>query len=199
MSNTPAAAAPRRPLSLLSAEPLGGGSAAAAWAGWRSLGIAYAQGITTQDDVGGFLDLDWATGEMHLGAFYRRPLGQAGAFDMAGRIAVSWYEDWAATWVYSENHRDRGITLDPGLSLSSRVAGGVFSILGDLPLTITTKYGSGLLFIPRVSVAYEAPLYPELTLGAQLGVGYRAGSGDAPLKEGRGEFTFLVVATYQVL
>src|SRR5512133_1954333 len=40
--------APSRPrqLSLLSAEPLAGGSAAMAWAGWRSFGVAYAQGIT---------------------------------------------------------------------------------------------------------------------------------------------------------
>ncbi len=188
-----------RQLSLLSAEPLGGGSAAAAWAGWRSLGIAYAQGITKQDDLGGYLTLDWSTAEMRLGAFYRRPLGQAGVFDIAGRLAVAWYEDFAATWVYSENHRDRGVEFVPGLSLSNRMAGGVFSILGDLPLTITTKYGGGLLFSPRASVAYEAPLYPELIVGAQLGVGYRAGSGDAPVKEGHGEFIFLVVATYQVL
>jgi len=198
---TAAPGTPARPrqLSLLSGEPLGGGSAAAAWAGWKSIGIAYGQGITKQDDVGGYLDFDWSTAEMRLGAFYRRPLGQAGVFDIAGRISVAWYEDFAATWVYSENHRDRGIELDPGLSLSNRVAGGVFSILGDLPLTITTKYGGGLLFSPRLSLAYEAPLYPELTLGAQLGVGYRAGSGDAPLKDGRGEFRFLVLATYQVL
>ncbi|HET8539308.1 MAG TPA: hypothetical protein VFL83_05505 [Anaeromyxobacter sp.] len=195
----PAAAARPRQLSLLSAESLGGGSTAMAWAGWRSLGIAYAQGITKQDDLGAFLDLDWSTAELRLGAMYRRPLGQAGVFDMAARLAVAWYQNFAATWVYDENHSDRGVEFAPGLSLSKRQSGGVLSLIADAPLTITTKYGSGLLFSPRFSVAYEAPLYPEVTLGARLGLGYRAGSGDAPLKEGKAEFLFLVVATYQLL
>jgi hypothetical protein len=203
----PATAAPasttsrsgQRQLSLLSAEPLAGGAAAMAWAGWRSFGFAYAQGITNQDDLGGFAELDWSTAEFRLGALYRRPLGQAGVFDMGARLSLAWYQDFAATWVYSENHSDRGVELVPGLALSNHVAGGVFSMMGELPLTITTKYGSGLLFSPRFSLAYEAPLYPELTLGARLGIGYRAGSGDAPLKEGRAEFLFLVVATYQLL
>ncbi len=188
-----------RQLSLLSAEPLAGGSAMMAWAGWRSFGVAYAQGITNQDDLGGFVDLDWSTAEFRLGALYRRPLGQAGVFDMGARLSLAWYQDFAATWVYSENHSDRGVELTPGLALSNRISGGIFSMIGELPLTITTKYGSGLLFSPRFSLAYEAPLYPELTLGARLGIGYRAGSGDAPLKEGRAEFLFLILATYQLL
>lgn len=196
---TPAAPSRPRQLSLLSAEPLAGGAAAVAWAGWRSFGVAYAQGITNQDDLGGFVDLDWSTAEFRLGALYRRPLGQAGVFDMGARLSLAWYQDFAATWVYPENHSDRGVELTPGLALSNRAAGGVFSMIGELPLTITTKYGSGLLFSPRFSLAYEAPLYPELTLGARLGIGYRAGSGDAPLKEGKAEFMFLVVATYQLL
>jgi hypothetical protein len=195
----PSASSRPRQLSLLSAEPLAGGSAAMAWAGWRSLGIAYAQSITNQDDLGAFLDLDWSTAELRLGALYRRPLGQAGVFDMGARLSLAWYQDFAATWVYSENHSDRGVELTPGLALSNRLSGGIFSMIGEAPITITTKYGSGLLFSPRFSLAYEAPLYPELTLGARLGIGYRAGSGDAPLKEGRAEFLFLVVATYQLI
>jgi hypothetical protein len=198
-STAPASPARPRQLSLLSAEPLAGGAAATVWAGWRSFGIAYAQGITNQDDVGGFVDLDWSTAELRLGALYRRPLGQAGVFDMGARLSLAWYQDFAATWVYSDNHSDRGVELTPGLALSNHVSGGVFSMMGELPLTITTKYGSGLLFSPRFSLAYEAPLYPELTLGARLGIGYRAGSGDAPLREGSAEFLFLVVATYQLL
>ena len=196
---TPSAPARPRQLSLLSGESLGGGSVAMAWAGWQSLGIAYAQGITKQDDLGAYLDLDWSTAEMRLGAFYRRPLGQAGVFDMAGRLALAWYEDFAATWIHETNHSDRGIEFVPGLSLSTPMSGGIFSMIGEAPLTITTKSGSGLLFSPSFSVAYEAPLYPGLTLGARLGIGYRAGSGDAPLKEGMAEFTFLVLATYQIL
>ncbi len=171
-----------------------------AWAGWRSLGIAYAQGITPQDDLGGFFDFDWATTELRLGAMYRRPLGQAGVFDMAGRLAAAWYHDSGATWIEGKgNHSDSGFELVPGLSFSSRVSGGVFSMLADAPLTITLRGGGGFLFSPKVSVAYEAPLYPEVTVGAQLGVGYRAGSGDAPLREGSAFFNFLVVATYQLL
>lgn len=196
---SPAASARPRQLSLLSAEPLGGASATLAWAGWSSLGIAYAQGITNQDDLGAFLDFDWATTELRLGALYRRPLGEAGVFDMAGRISVAWYENFGSDWVHDDNHSDRGFEVTPGLGLSNRLAGGIFSMLAEAPLTVTTKYGSGLLFAPRFSVAYEAPLYPELTLGARLGIGYRAGSGDAPVKEGDASFTFLVVATYQLL
>jgi len=47
----PAAPARPRQLSLLSAEPLRGGSAALAWAGWSSLGIMYGQGVTDVDDL----------------------------------------------------------------------------------------------------------------------------------------------------
>jgi hypothetical protein len=136
---------------------------------------------------------------MRLGGIYRHPLGQAGVFDMAGRLSLAWYQNFAATWVHETNHSDRGVELVPALSLSTPMSGGLFSMLGEAPMTITTKYGSGFLFSPRFSVIYEAPLYPELTLGARLGIGYRAGSGDAPLKEGAAEFTFLVLATYQIL
>ena len=51
-----------------------------------------------------------------------------------------------------------------------RGAGGIFSGILEAPLTLTTKYGAGVLFSPRISAAYEAPLYPELTIGARVGV-----------------------------
>lgn len=196
---TPRAAPPRRQLSLLSAEPLGGASASLAWVGWSSLGIAYAQGITNEDDLGAFVDFDFRKTEFRLGALYRRPLAKAGAFDVAGRLAISWFEGFGSTWTFEDNHSDRGFELAPGLSLSRPAIGGVLSLLGDAPFTITTKYGAGLLFSPRLTVAYEAPLYPDVTVGARVGVGYRAGSGDAPLKEGRADLTFLVLASYQLL
>jgi hypothetical protein len=195
----PAAARRSRQISFLSAEPLGGGSASLAWVGWSSLGIMYGQGITTRDDLAAIADFDWATSEFRLGGFYRRPLGMAGAFDMAGRLSASWYENLGADYVHDENHSDRGFELAPGLSLSTRGAGGIFSAIVEAPLTVTTKFGAGLLFSPRFSIAYEAPLYPELTIGARLGAGYRAGSGDAPLREGRAQLLFLVVAGYQLL
>jgi hypothetical protein len=194
-------AAPPRPrqLSLLSAEPLGGGSTALAWAGWSSLGIQYGQGITERDDLGALADFDWATSELRLGAFYRRPLGRAGDLDMAGRLSVAWYLNFGADWIHEENHSDRGIEVVPGLTFSHRAAAGILSAIAEAPLVVTTRQGAGLLFLPRFSLAYEAPLYADVTVGARLGAGYRAGSGDAPLKEGSAELLFLVVASYQLL
>jgi hypothetical protein len=197
-SGEPAGATPRQ-LSLLSAEPLGGGSASLAWVGWSSLGLMYGQGVTSRDDLAAIADFDWAKTELRVGGFYRRPLGQAGDFDMAGRLAATWYQSFGADYIHDENHSDRGVEVVPGLSFSTRGAGGIFSAIAEAPLTITMKYGSGLLFSPRLSLAYEGLLYPDVTLGARLGVGYRAGSGDAPLKEGRAELLFLLVAGYQLL
>lgn len=194
-------AAPARPRlpSLLSAETLGDAAAAFGWAGWSSLGAAYGQGITARDDLVAFLDLDWSTTELRAGALYRRPLGQAGVFDMAARLSVAWYENFGGDAIHEENHSDRGVELVPGLSFSRRASGGVFSMIGEAPLTVTTKHGSGLIFAPRLSIAYEAPLFTELTLGARLGAGYRAGSGDAPLADGQAQLLFLVVATWRLL
>lgn len=189
----------RSQLSLLSAEPLGGASAALAWAGWSTLGIMYGQGITLRDDLGAIADYDWAKSELRAGGFYRRPLGDAGGFDMAGRLAATWYQNFGTDYIHEENHSDRGVEFVPGLSFSRRGAGGIFSAIAEAPITITMKYDSGLLFSPRFSVAYEGLLYPDVTLGARLGVGYRAGSGDAPLRDGRAELLFLVVAGYQLL
>lgn len=190
---------PSRQISLLSAEPLGGASAVLAWAGWSSLGLMYGQGVTPRDDLAGFADFDWEKTELRLGGLYRRPLGDAGPFDMAGRLGIAWYLNFGADYLRDANHSDRGVELLPGLSLSTRGAGGIFSALAEAPLTVTTRYGAGLLFVPRFSVAYEGPLYTGLTLGARIGVGYRAGSGDAPLRQGRAELTFLVLAGYELL
>lgn len=188
-----------RQLSLLSAEPLRGGSAGLAWAGWASVGAAWAQGVSEQDDLGLSGDFDWAATELRLGGFWRRPLGTAGPFDLGGRLALSWYSDHGAHWVYSGNHDDQGVELVPSLVLSQRAAGGIFSAWADFPLTATFKRDGGLLFAPRASVAYEAPVYPDLNVGVQAGIGYRAGSGDAPMKDGRADLRFLLVASYQVL
>jgi hypothetical protein len=190
---------PRRQLSLLSAEPLGGGSATLAWAGWSSLGVSWAQGISDRDDLGASADFDWARTELRLGGFYRRPLGKAGAFDMAGRLGVSWLANFGGQWIFDENHHDRGLEVAPSLVLSARGGNGIFSLSGDVPIAVTWKHDSGFLFIPRLSAAYETPLYDELTVGVRAGVAYRAGSGDAPLGEGGGELQLLVLLGYQVL
>jgi hypothetical protein len=196
---TAAPQSPSRQLSLLSSEPLGGASASLAWVGYSSLGIMYGQGITRYDDLGALLDFDWVDTELRLGGFYRRPLGEAGGFDMAGRLTATWYKDFGATWIHGRNFSDHGVEVAPGLSFSMHAAGGILSAIAEAPLTITLKYGAGLLFRPRFSLAYEGPLYREVTLGARLGLGYRAGSGDAPLPEGRGEVFFLLLAGYRLL
>jgi hypothetical protein len=188
-----------RQQSLLSAEPLRGGSAALAWVGWPSFGAAYAIGFTERDDGGLFLDHDWAKSETRIGVLYRRPLSPAGPFAAGARLALAWYENFGATFVHDENHSDRGIEVAPGLALSRPAGGGIFSTIVEAPMTITTKYENGFLFSPRLSLAFEAPVYPEFTVGARAGVGYRAGAGGAPLREGRGELQFLIVAGYQLL
>ena len=187
-------------ISLLSAEPLAGNAAALAWAGWSSLGIAYGMGVTPRDDIGGAFDFDWAKTELRLGAFYRRPLvGTAGPFDMAGRLGLAWYHDFGGGWIYGANHSAGGLELAPALVLSTRASGGIFSLSGEFPLTITWSGGGGLLFIPRAAASYEAPLYDELTLGVRAALGYRAGAGDAPLSNGRADVQFLVLAGYRAL
>ncbi|HEY6001462.1 MAG TPA: hypothetical protein VIV57_01230 [Anaeromyxobacter sp.] len=196
-----AAVAPGRPrqLSLLSGESLGGGSASLGWAGWSSFGIMYGQGVTADDDLAALGDFDWAKTELRLGGLYRHALGKAGDLDVAGRFSAAWYRDMGATYVDDKNHADLGLELTPGVSASMRTSGGVFSGMVEAPLTITFKYGKGLLFAPRLSVAYEAFLYTDFTVGARLGLGYRAGSGDAPLKDGHAELLFVLMAGYQLL
>jgi hypothetical protein len=184
--------------SLLSAEPLRGTSAFAAEAGWSRFSLAYAQGLTERQDLGGFLSFDVATTELRLGALYRQSLPAARPFDAALRLSLAWYHDSGGRWIDSRNHLDRGIELGIGYTLSRRGAGGVVSILADAPITITLRNQSGLVLAPRVGVAYETPLYGPLTVGVRGGAGYRFGVGSAPFKGGLGEVTFLAVATYRV-
>ncbi len=188
-----------RQQSLLSGESLRGGSAALAWAGWSDLGAIYAIGFTQLDDAGPFLSYDWAKSESRFGVFYRRAISKVGAFDLAGRLSAAWYANLGSTYVYGDNHSDHGFEVVPGVSLSTHGAGGILSGLAAAPMIITTKYKNGFLFTPWLAAAFEAPLYPSVTVGATVGIGYRAGAGNAPLREGRGELKFLVLAGYQLL
>ncbi len=195
----PAIAGRPRQQSLLSAESLRGGSAALGWAGWSDIGAIYAIGFTPQDDAGPFIAHDWAKSENRIGVFYRRPFSKAAAFDMAARLSVAWYTNFGSTYVYDDNHSDHGLEVVPGVALSTHGGGGIFSGIAEAPMTVTTKFKNGFLFSPRLSFAFETPLYPTVTIGAKVGVGYRAGAGGAPLREGRGELQFLVLAGYQLL
>jgi hypothetical protein len=159
----------------------------------------YGIGFTERDDGGFLLSHDWAKSETRVGAFWRRPLSKAGPFDMAFRLAVAWWVNSGATFIFDENHSDRGFEVAPGLSLSRPTTGGVLSILVDAPMIVTGKYDTGFLFTPRAAFAFETPLDPSFSVGARAGAGYRAGAGDAPLKDGRGELQFVVFAGYQLL
>ncbi len=196
---TKAASAPPTHLSLLSAEPLAGGSASLVWAGWSTIGAMWGQGVTPQDDLGALIDLDWTTTEMRLGGWYRRPLGSSGAFQLAGRLGLAWYADFAGRWVHDVNHGDRGVQLVPALIMSARGGGGIFSVTLDLPITVTVWHDGGVLFQPRASVAYEAALYDPLTLGIRAGFGARAGSGTAPIPATQGVFELVVLAGWRLL
>jgi len=194
----PPASRPRR-LSLLSGEPLRGGSTALAWGGWSSLGVAYGQGLSEVDDLGGYLDYDWAKSEFVVGLAYRRSVGKAGGWDMAGRLSAGWYSNFGSTLLEDENRSDRGMEITPGLSVSRSGEAGVFSAVVEGPITITWKYGAGLLFSPRLTLSFETPVYQDVTVGFRAGAAYRAGAGEAPLKVGAPEFVFLVLAGYHLL
>lgn len=184
--------------SLLSAEALGGRSAVVAWAGWSSLGAGYAQGVTPDDDLGAVVDLDWSTGELRVSAFYRRPLGRVGLVDLAARLRAGWYADLGATWIHSDNQGDRGVEFAPGLVVSTRGAGGVFSLGGDLPIAVTLWRSGGLFAAPKLSFSFETTLYGELSVGVRVAGSYRAGAGDAPMSNPHALLDLQVLAGWKL-
>ncbi len=187
-----------RSTSLLGARSLDGGSAALAWAGFASLGAAYAQGITTQDDLGASAEFDWSSTELWLSGFWRRPLGSVAGWDVGGRLRLGWYVDAGGTWIHADNRGDRGLLAAPTLVFSTRAGDGLVSLSADLPLTFTAWRGGGFLLAPKVAVGYEAPLYGDLTIGVRAGVSYRGGGGGAPMRAGRVEPELLVLVGYRV-
>ncbi|HSN91395.1 MAG TPA: hypothetical protein VLS93_09210 [Anaeromyxobacteraceae bacterium] len=195
-----APAPPPRPalVSLLSGDTLHGEATTLAWAGWPALGAAWGQGITAKDDLGLLFQYDWAATEMLIGGWYRRSLGKAAAFDMAGRLGIFWYANHEGTLVYEDNQAAHGVQVAPSLLLSIRGGGGIFSLSGELPMTVTLAGGGGFLFRPRASLAYEAALYDRVTLGIRGGIGYRVGSGDAPLRGGMTELELVVLGGYRL-
>jgi len=184
--------------SLLGAESLDGGSLATAWAGVASLGVAYGQGINRQDDLGAEAEFGWATTELWLSAFWRRPLGLLGGWDVAGRLRLGWYADLGGTWIHDDNRADRGLLVAPSLILSTRAGEGLVSTAAELPLTFTFWRGGGFVVAPKVSLAYEVPLYGQLTVGVRAAVAWRGGGGGAPMRAGQFEPELLVLAGYRV-
>lgn len=180
--------------SIFSAEPLAGSSTLVGWAGWAAFGAAWAQGVTSQDDLGVSGEFDWSTAELRVSALYRRPLGQVGLFTIASRLRAGWYADFGAEWVHADNPKDRGVEFVPGIVLSSRGAGGVFSLGGDLPIVITLWRDGGIFAAPKASLAYETLLYGDLTVGVRLAGAVRAGAGDAPMSNPHALLEMQVIA-----
>lgn len=180
--------------SILSAEPLDGRSTIVGWAGWASLGAAWSQGVTSEDDIGVSGEFDWSTAELRVSALYRRPLGRVGHFGIASRLRAGWYADFGAQWFHDDNLKDRGVEFVPGIVLSARAAGGVFSFGGDLPIAVTLWRDGGIFASPRVSAAFETRLYGDLTVGVRVAGAYRAGAGDAPMSDPRPLLELQVIA-----
>jgi hypothetical protein len=180
--------------SIFSSEPLAGRSTVVGWAGWATFGAAWAQGITADDDLGVSGEFDWSTAELHVSGLYRRPLGSVGIFGIASRLRAGWYADLGARWVHDDNLKDRGVEFVPGIALSARGAGGVFSIGGDLPITVTLWRDGGIFAAPKISLTYETLLYGDLTVGVRVAGSYRAGAGDAPMSDPRPLLDLQVIA-----
>lgn len=192
-------AAPAKLTSLLAAESLEGGSLASAWAGYGSLGVAYGQGVSPKDDLGGSLEFDWTSTELWLGAFWRRPFTKVSGWDMAFKLRVAWYADFGGTWIHDDNLSDRGLLVGPSLLVSTRSGDGLVSAAFDLPLTFTFWRDGGFILAPKASLGYETSLYGPVTIGVRAAVGWRGGGGDAPMRAGRFEPELLVLAGYNVL
>lgn len=184
--------------SLLSAEPLGGRSTLSVWAGWSSLGAGWAQGVTLEDDLGVLGDFDWSTAELRVSAWYRRPLGRVGLVEIGARMRGGWYADFGAKWFHDDNARDRGVEVVPGLVVSTRGAGGVFSLCGDLPIAVTLWRDGGIFAAPKATFAYETLLYGDLTVGVRVAGSYRAGAGDAPMTDPRAMLDLQVLAGWKL-
>ncbi len=183
--------------SLLGGESLRGSTVAVGTAGYATLGVAYAQGLTERDDLGASAQFDWSTTELVLGALWHRQLGRLGSWDLASRLALGWYLDAGSTLVHDDNLSDRGVQLTPGLALSTRGVG-LLAVALDMPVTVTTWRGGGVWIAPRLAVSYEAALYDQLALGVVGSLAWRGGTGGAPMRSGQVLPELLVTATWKL-
>jgi hypothetical protein len=175
-----AAPSPNAPVTLVGAGALGpGGSAWLTEIGYPQLSVTYAQGLDEWNDLGGTVGLAWTTGEMVLGAVWRRELaGDAGSRAGFRLVAGPWF-DFGATWIYPENQANLGVLLAPGVGWTASTGPGLISVTLDLGLEWAFQRGMGIAFLPRLGVAYEAQVVKDITLGARAGVWARWASGSA--------------------
>jgi len=196
---TPIAQTPAIP-SLLSGETLKGTSLFGVAAGWPRAWLSYAQGVSRDTDLGLLTAFDYTTTEFWAGGTYRgEVLPNLPPYQGALRLSLAWYHDSGSTWLYKGNHVDDGVYVGLGVSYSRGGQAGLFSLLADVPITVTFAKDGGVLVNPKASFAYEMPLYGPITVGVQVGLGLRFGYGYAPQKEAAGEFTLLGLASYRVL
>jgi hypothetical protein len=169
------------PRSLLSAETLGdGGSALLFTAGFPFLGAAWAQGVKDGLDAGAAVEVDWTTAEIFGGGTLRRVFHRAGPWTAAWRGRLGLYRDAGADWIVEDNRSNTGVQVAPGVVASRTAPRGTWSFSADLPLTLTLTR-TGVVAAPRVAVAFETPLFGDLSAGARVGGFWHVAGGDAPL------------------
>ena len=175
-----AAPSPQAPVTLVGAGALGPGGAA--WlteVGYPNLSLTYAQGLDEWNDLGGTVAMAWTTGEMVLGLVWRRELaGDAGSRAGFRLTAGPWF-NFGGTWIYSENRQNLGVLAAPGVAWTASAGGGLFSAALDLGLEWALQRDMGFGFVPRLGVAYEAPVSKDVTLGARAGLWVRWATGSA--------------------
>jgi len=174
------APSPQAPVTLVGAGALGPGGAA--WmteVGYPWVSLTYAQGLDEWNDLGGTVGMGWTTGEMVLGLVWRRELaGDAGS--RAGfRLTAGPWLDFGATWIYPENRSNLGLLVAPGAGWTASTGPGLVSVTLDLGLEWAMQRGMGVGFVPRLGVAYEAPVSKDVTLGVRAGLWVRWASGSA--------------------
>ncbi len=177
-----AAPSPEAPVTLVGAGALGPGGAA--WlteVGYPSVQLTYAQGVGEWDDLGGTVGVGWSTGEMVLGLVWRRELaGDAGS--RAGfRITAGPWFNFGGSWMYSANQPNLGILVAPGAAWTASLGGGLFSATLDVGVEWAMQRGMGVAAVPRLGVAYEAPVARDVTLGARAGLWIRWAGGSAAI------------------
>ena len=174
------APSPQAPVTLVGAGALGpGGAAWTTEVGYPQVSLTYAQGLDEWNDLGGTVGMGWTTGEMVLGLVWRRELaGDAGS--RAGfRLTAGPWLDFGATWIYPENRSNLGLLVAPGAGWTASTGPGLVSVTLDLGLEWAMQRGMGVGFVPRLGVAYEAPVSKDVTLGVRAGLWVRWASGSA--------------------
>ncbi len=188
--------------SLQGGETLGvGGSVAVFSAGFSTLSASYAQGHSSMADYGAHLEFDWFTTEFFAGGIYRQLTWRLGDTYVSWRARAGLYGDFGSAWATSTNQSGAGLQLSPGLALSRRFPGGIFSASADLPLDFIFSRGGGFAVGVRGSASFETPLWGDLLVGARVGAAGLGSTGGAPFADDspRGTIDLSVLLTYRLM